>query len=254
MSGGAYARSNAGREQDAAAKPPECEMVNPQYPTSWWIVGHSREVAQGEVVPLRVLERDLVVWRDSDAKLHCQDAQCPHLGAHLGFGGHITGDCVVCPFHGYAFDGSGLLAGRPGDPGHAPARLRLRTHRVVERFGCIFLWNGFDPPDHKVSEVIDNEIMRQAGRMVSDDEFTPISMAFLLPVPAKSFVENLPDGVHFARVHFTAEWGEVRITEESGLVDAEYPAPRGRVQRVAPAAHAVAPRCALPVRHQGAVR
>ena len=33
------------------------------------------------------------------------DAYCPHLGANLGVGGHVRGNCIECPFHGWQFDG-----------------------------------------------------------------------------------------------------------------------------------------------------
>ena len=29
------------------------------------------------------------------------DAYCPHLGAHLGHGGIINGECIECPFHAW---------------------------------------------------------------------------------------------------------------------------------------------------------
>ena len=33
------------------------------------------------------------------------DLYCPHLGASLGSGGTVSGDCVTCPFHNWSFDG-----------------------------------------------------------------------------------------------------------------------------------------------------
>lgn len=33
------------------------------------------------------------------------DAYCPHLGANLGVGGRVHGNCIECPFHGWQFDG-----------------------------------------------------------------------------------------------------------------------------------------------------
>ena len=33
------------------------------------------------------------------------DAYCPHLGANLGVGGRVQGNCIECPFHGWQFDG-----------------------------------------------------------------------------------------------------------------------------------------------------
>jgi len=33
------------------------------------------------------------------------DAYCPHLGANLGVGGLVRGDCIECPFHLWKFRG-----------------------------------------------------------------------------------------------------------------------------------------------------
>ena len=35
------------------------------------------------------------------------DAFCPHMGAHLGFGGEVVGNSIKCPFHGWSFDREG---------------------------------------------------------------------------------------------------------------------------------------------------
>jgi phenylpropionate dioxygenase-like ring-hydroxylating dioxygenase large terminal subunit len=48
---------------------------------------------------------NLVVWRGVSGKSYVADAYCPHLGAHLGVGGEVAGECIKCPFHGWAFEG-----------------------------------------------------------------------------------------------------------------------------------------------------
>ena len=67
------------------------------------------------------------------------EAHCKHLGAHIGHGGKVVGDCVECPFHGWRWgpDGTnryipyqpdrpnrGLHAARV--PGQGAVRLRVR--------------------------------------------------------------------------------------------------------------------------------
>ena len=64
-------------------------------------------VEPGGVLPLYYFERDLVLWRDSDGAYHLQDAICPHLGGHLGHGGHVEKCEIMCPFHGWKFDAVG---------------------------------------------------------------------------------------------------------------------------------------------------
>jgi cholesterol 7-dehydrogenase len=47
----------------------------------------------------------LVVFRDEKGEAHILDAYCPHMGANLGVGGRVVGDCIECPFHGWKFRG-----------------------------------------------------------------------------------------------------------------------------------------------------
>jgi nitrite reductase/ring-hydroxylating ferredoxin subunit len=181
--------------------------LNPQYPRAWWTIGWSGDVKPGRVVALKILERDLVLWRDSSGTLHCQAGHCPHLGAHIGYGGSVVGDTVRCPFHGWCYDGDGKLAAQPGHD-----RLRdgvcLPTFRVVERYGAVFAWNGAGEPDFEFPD-----ILAEAGFAEEDVVFA--HHRWYLPFPAKWFGENLCDGMHFAVAHDTAEWGETLIESES---------------------------------------
>lgn len=49
--------------------------------------------------------QELVVFRDTKGLAHVLDAYCPHMGANLGVGGRVVGDCIECPFHGWKFRG-----------------------------------------------------------------------------------------------------------------------------------------------------
>ena len=46
------------------------------------------------------------MFRDDNGVPHVLDAYCPHLGADLGAGGQVVGECLQCPFHGWEFRGS----------------------------------------------------------------------------------------------------------------------------------------------------
>ncbi len=110
------------------------------YPRGWYLAAHADEVAVRQVVPLRLFGRDLVVFRTDDGRAHITDAHCPHLGAHLGHGGRVTGECVRCPFHGWEFeaDTGACVRTANGDP--PPPTARLRTWEVDEQNGMILVW------------------------------------------------------------------------------------------------------------------
>jgi nitrite reductase/ring-hydroxylating ferredoxin subunit len=110
------------------------------FPRGWYLASYSDELKVGEVKPLHLFSRDLVLFRDSDGKAHIADAHCPHLGAHLGHGGKVVGDCIRCPFHGWTFHGgTGECRTIPlGDP--VPPKARLERWPVVETSSMVLVW------------------------------------------------------------------------------------------------------------------
>ena len=92
----------------------------PAIPDGWFSVAASEDVGLGEVKPLHYLDRDLVAFRGEDGAVRVFDAHCPHLGAHLGFGGRVCGEGIVCPFHGWRFDGDGRSSRCPASTGNRP--------------------------------------------------------------------------------------------------------------------------------------
>ena len=104
--------------------------------------------------PSRWLARDLVIWRGEDGAAHVMDAYCPHMGAHLGYGGRVEGCNLVCPYHWWEYDGDGAnvripYADRPN------GKARVRSYPTIDRNGLIMFWyhpNG-DPPAWDVPEI-----------------------------------------------------------------------------------------------------
>ncbi|WP_157390332.1 Rieske (2Fe-2S) protein [Nocardia terrae] len=183
-------------------------VLNPQYPTSYWQIAFSRDLEPESVIPLRVLERDVVLWRDSQGVAHCTAAHCAHLGANLGYGGEVVGDTIRCPFHAWRYDAEGNVAHVPGVAGTPKVRQCLPTYLVIERYGAIFLWNGPGVPDHELPDFLADEGIAEADIVFEH-------VRYKLPFAAKWFVENLPDAAHFAGLHRLGSWGDTEIISES---------------------------------------
>ena len=115
--------------------------------TGWFMVGWSAEFAAGEVRPLRYFGEDLVAYRDESGELHVLSAHCRHLGAHIGHGGKVVGDCVECPFHGWRWGPDGTNRYIPYQPDRPNKALRLRVYPVREQYGCVFVWHQPDGKD-----------------------------------------------------------------------------------------------------------
>ena len=61
-------------------------------PNGWFQVAYSDELAPGQVEPLRYFAQDLVLYRTEGGRAQLADAFCPHLGAHIGYGGRVSGE------------------------------------------------------------------------------------------------------------------------------------------------------------------
>src|SRR4051794_22827045 len=112
-----------------------------RYPTGWFQVAWSDEIQPGEVRALHYFGQELVMWRGGDGVLHVLDAHCLHIGAHLGVKGTVDGNDIVCPWHGWHWDGEGNNTRIPYDTEQCKQNVRIRTWTVLEHYGCVLVWH-----------------------------------------------------------------------------------------------------------------
>lgn len=94
--------------------------------------------------PLRVKIFGLrfVAFRDSSGEAHLLSDTCIHRGGSLSKG-WVEDDCVVCPYHGWQYDGSGACANIPSQAkGKAPGRAKVDSYPIEERYGIVFAFLG----------------------------------------------------------------------------------------------------------------
>lgn len=111
------------------------------FPSGWFVVATSEELVAGEILKLRYFGRDLVAFRGDDGEARVVDAYCPHLGAHLGHGGTVEGNCIRCPFHGWKFDGEGRCVEVPYAE-RIPPKAAIDAWVVREQDGLIHVFHG----------------------------------------------------------------------------------------------------------------
>jgi len=112
------------------------------YPAGWYQIAWSDELKPGDVKPLRYFAQDLVLYRGDAGTPHLLDAFCLHLGAHLGFGGHVVDDDIICPFHEWRWGSDGRNVGVPYSKMERHKGRSLRSWSVVEAHGILFVWYG----------------------------------------------------------------------------------------------------------------
>ncbi len=166
------------------------------YPKGWFVVAFSGEIERGSARPLRYFGRDFVAYRGDDAVVRVLDAHCPHLGAHLGYGGKVEGGCVRCPFHAWRFDEDGRCDEIPYAK-KIPPGAKIKAWPVVERNGLVLLY--FDPageaPDFEIP------VIEEYG---SEAWLPWVTAIYHVKTHPREIVDNLADKAHFAYVHGTA--------------------------------------------------
>lgn len=164
----------------------------PPLPWGWFVVGLSHELAPGEVKPLRYFDRDLVLFRTERGEARLWDAHCPHLGAHLGYGGTVLGETLRCPFHHFRFDGTGRCVEVPGCD-RIPATAQASPWSVHEANGAIMAW--FHP---------DGRAPTYDVRVLDDDGWTRNEcVRWSLRSHPQEIGENTVDTAHMMPVHET---------------------------------------------------
>jgi len=171
-------------------------------PTGWFQVAWSAEIQVGQVHKMTYFGQELVAWRAQDGTVTVMSAYCEHLGAHLGFGGRVEGDRIICPFHGWEWNQQGRNVCIPYQDRPNKART-IPTFTVVERNECVYIWHDvdggepyFDMPD--IFEVYGD------GR-TADDYYLGFPEGALhnerLELHPQYVMENGVDFAHFKFVH-----------------------------------------------------
>ena len=119
---------------------------------NYWIpVARSPGIAAGGAPErLRILGRDLVIFRAENGQIGLLDERCPHRRASLALA-RVEGCSLRCLYHGWRMDGSGRVVEVPSEGARSEqfaARVQVQRYRVAEAGGLIWAFFGQkDPPD-----------------------------------------------------------------------------------------------------------
>lgn len=178
------------------------------FPFGWYRAAFSEDLPAGSVLPLHFLNRELVAWRGEDGAAHVVDAHCPHLGAHLGYGGRVEGCRIVCPFHWWEFDADGANALVPYEGKPNPSA-RLRGYPTRDVNGLVLFWYHplGHPPDFEVPAL-------DACTARGWTEYRRFT--WHVRAPWQELAENGPDFIHLRTVHGAVDVPELETYELDG--------------------------------------
>jgi phenylpropionate dioxygenase-like ring-hydroxylating dioxygenase large terminal subunit len=155
----------------------------------WHVVAMSHEVTQTAPLGVRLLGRDIVLWRFEGQVLAWLDL-CVHRGTRLSLGTTADG-LLTCPYHGWTYDHTGRCVLIPAHPEQKPpARAAVKVYTAVERYGWV--WMTIGVPAVNIPEFPE----------WADDSFRKIHCGpYRFSAAAPRVVENFLDVAHFPFVH-----------------------------------------------------
>ncbi len=110
----------------------------------WFIACRSKQLGKKPLKRL-ILGVPLVLFRANGKAAALLD-RCPHRNAPLSQG-WVEKGCLVCPYHGWQFDGEGSCRAVPGFMGEALHRTRKAVaYPVVEQEGFVWVFASAEEP------------------------------------------------------------------------------------------------------------
>ena len=97
---------------------------------------------------LRILDEELVAYRDKSGRVGVLGAHCIHRGTSLEYG-RIEEHGLRCCYHGWYYDAEGRCLDQPGEPAESPYKDEVRQpwYPAEEYRGLVFAYLG--PPEKK---------------------------------------------------------------------------------------------------------
>ena len=157
----------------------------------WHPVAEGREVAAGPLGVTLLGER-IVLFRSAEGVRAFRDA-CVHRGARLSSGRVDGNGCLVCPYHGWSYDGGGRVVRIPSlrrTDAPIPTRAQATVYRATERHGLV--WVALDEPLLPIADF--PEYTDPAYR-------TFVSVNAPLATSAGRYTDNGLDISHFPFIH-----------------------------------------------------
>ncbi|MEI7785129.1 MAG: aromatic ring-hydroxylating dioxygenase subunit alpha [Betaproteobacteria bacterium] len=146
---------------------------------------------QSAPLAVRLLEQDLVLWRDSAGAPHAWVDRCPHRGAQLSLG-QVRQDRLECPYHGWQFDPHGQCQRIPALPElKPPAGYCVQAFEVQEQHGL--LWVRLDAAE-QAAPIPAFPAADSGLRLLNCGPYD-------VATSAPRVVENFLDMAHFSFIH-----------------------------------------------------
>ncbi len=177
----------------------------------WYPIALTTDVKDDEPFRIELLGVKVVAFRDQEGAAHVLSDTCVHRGGSLGKG-WVKDGCVICPYHGWRYQGDGVCTTVPsiGYDGKPPARAKVDSYPVQEKYGIVFAFMGDLPEEERppLQEVPEyGQDGWRANRLVVQE----------IPYYYERGMENALDPSHNEFVHpthgYSGEKGDYRVKD-----------------------------------------
>lgn len=165
------------------------------YINFWYPVAQSKEIKTDAPLKVQILGLQFVAFRDTDGAAHVLSDTCIHRGGSLG-NGTVKDNCVICPYHGWQYDGHGKCVAIPTlvDDKKPPARAKIDSYPTQERYGIVFAFLG-DLPESERPPLYEIDEFEADGWRAND------IVTFTVNAYYERSIENGLDAAHNEFVH-----------------------------------------------------
>ncbi|MBL8549449.1 MAG: Rieske 2Fe-2S domain-containing protein [Hyphomonadaceae bacterium] len=156
----------------------------------WYVAAFSEEITR---VPMRrtILDRDIVFYRKEDGTPVALQNRCAHRSYPL-HKGTVSGDRIVCGYHGFEYGADGQCAHVPSLPA-APRAIKVQPFPLIEDGPLVWIWMG-DPAEPDQSRMVYQDWCSKPG-------WTHVKGYMYMKANYLGLHENLLDLSHFPFLH-----------------------------------------------------
>ncbi len=181
------------------------------YINFWYPIAKTDEISADEPFRAEIFGLKYVAFRDGEGAARVLSDTCVHRGGSLSKG-WVKDGCVVCPYHGWRYEGDGKCSAVPsiGYDGKPPARAKVDSYPVQEKYGIVFAFLG-DLPEEERPSLYEIEEYDQEGWRANE------LVVFDVDYYYERSIENGLDPAHNEFVHpthgYSGENADYRVAE-----------------------------------------
>ncbi len=159
-------------------------------PNYWYPAAWSKDLENGGVKDVVFWKRSIAVFRGEDGQVRAIENRCAHRQLKLTTGA-VEGCNLVCPYHGWAYDGEGKVVDIPHSLFGKTKMPKFKVPSVPtqERYGVVWIFPG-DP------EEAANVALPEVPELEGSDPWPSIPVGMKMNAHHSMIIDNVSDFSH----------------------------------------------------------